>query len=60
MQIFRVTAWETVGGSFCIEANSQKEAEERAEEIMDNEGLELREGFRVSHRETEVIDVEEI
>ncbi len=61
---FKVQLWEEIGGYAFIEAKTAKEAREKAEALLEDEGTEGFDNkeniFETTHRETDVLDVEEI
>lgn len=54
MQTFKIEVWEEMGGYMTIEAETQEEAEEKAEDHLYNHGMNSAEGVevKVTHRET--------
>lgn len=60
---FKVELWEELGGYAFIEAETAKEAREKAEEILEDEGVEGFDNkencFDTTHRDVGVFNVEE-
>ncbi len=58
---FKVQLWEEMGGFVYIMAENEKEAKEKAQQILENDGIDgFGNNFDSTHRETDVLDVEEI
>jgi hypothetical protein len=55
---FKVMLWEEVGGYAFIEATDCEEAKKKAQQILDNDGVEGFNKFESTHRDTSVIGVE--
>lgn len=54
MPIYKIEVWEEMGGYMTIKANSEEEAEELAQEHIDDHGLNSADGVEVevTHRDT--------
>jgi len=60
MKKFRVSLYEEVGGYAEIEAENEEEARAKAYQILDDDGVEGFKDFDSTHRDTTVLDVEEV
>jgi len=61
MNKYKVGIWEEMSGFIEIKANSQTEAEERADELLCEQGAEELLGHEgIEHRDTSVLSAEEI
>jgi hypothetical protein len=57
---FRVSVYESCGGFATIKAKNKKEAEAKANYILDNEGLAGFHKFESEQRETNVFGIEKV
>ncbi len=58
---FKVQLWEEMGGFVYIMAETLEEAKKKAHDILENDGIDgFGNNFDPTHRETDVLDVEEI
>ncbi len=55
MPKFRIGVYEEQSGFVTIEAKTKAEAEEKAEEILEGEGIEGFKDFDVQHREVNIL-----
>ena len=60
MKTFRIGLYEEVGGYVEIEAKNKEEARAKAQQILDDDGVEGFKDFDSTHRDTTVLDVEEV
>jgi hypothetical protein len=60
MKKFRIGLYEEIGGYSEIEAKDKKEARAKAQQILDDDGVEGFKDFDSTHRETTILDVEEV
>jgi hypothetical protein len=60
---YKIELWEEVGGYAYIDANTKEEAEAKAQQLLDDEGIEgfdnKTNAFDTTHRSTEVLSIEE-
>jgi len=58
MKKFRVGVWEEKGGYAIIKAKDEKEATHKAQQYIDDYGID--DTIETTHRNTEILDVEEV
>ena len=61
MNKYKVGIWEEMSGFITVDANSQSEAEEKADELLCEQGAEELLGHEgITHRDTSVLSCEDI
>lgn len=56
---FRVSLWEEIGGFIYLMAENEREAKEKAQQILDDENIKELEQFNITHNETDILNIEE-
>ena len=56
MKIFEIAVWEETGGYMTVEAETEKEAREKARNYIEDYGVNYGgEGIRITHRDTSLV-----
>ncbi len=56
---FKVSLWEEIGGFAFVIASTLEEAKAKAQQLLDNEGVEGFTDFDTTHRDVNILEVEE-
>ncbi len=56
MNIYRIGIFEEIGGYVTISANNKKEAENKVDEILENDGVAGFQDFDTTHRDVSIVD----